>query len=205
MKGPLSLARIAALLLLLATAVFAIGIVSERAAGGEASESHPTDQAATTSEVGAGETAAGRGDGHDEGAEASEANPESAQHEEASAGAARPGADLNAAAQPRGASSETMLGLNPESNGMVAAAIVISSLLAAALWFRETPAMLGVVVIVALLFALLDLREIPHQLAEARGWLVAVALLAAALHFTVAVVAGLPLARRVSPGSAAPG
>jgi hypothetical protein len=92
--------------------------------------------------------------------------------------------------------SETILGINLESTSTVAAAVVISLLLAAALYFWGTPATLIVAGAVALLFAVLDLREVAHQLSEGRSGLVAVALLAAVLHAGAAVVAGLALTRR---------
>src|SRR4030095_4209463 len=91
--------------------------------------------------------------------------------------------------------SETMLGINPEATGTVAAAVVVSVVLAAALWFWGTPAVLIVAAVVAVLFAALDLREVAHQLSEARSGLAAVALLAAVLHGSVAVIAVLALSR----------
>jgi hypothetical protein len=68
-------------------------------------------------------------------------------------------------------------------------------LLAAALWFWGTAPTLFVAGAVALLFAVLDLREVAHQLCEGRSGLGAVALLAAVLHAAAAVVAGLALTR----------
>ena len=47
---------------------------------------------------------------------------------------------------------------------MVAAAVMISLLVAASVWFWGTPAVLVVAVGVALLFAAFDLREVAHQL-----------------------------------------
>jgi hypothetical protein len=98
--------------------------------------------------------------------------------------------------------SETMLGINPESTGAVAAAVIISLLLAAALWFWRTPAVLIVAVVFALLFVVLDLREVMHQLSEARGGFAAIALVAAVLHIGVALIAGRGLMRGDSIGAA---
>jgi len=54
----------------------------------------------------------------------------------------------------------------------------------------------------ALLFLVLDLREVMHQLSEARGGLAAIALVAAVLHIGVALIAGRGLMRGDSIGAA---
>ena len=72
----------------------------------------------------------------------------------------------------------------------------ISLALAAALWFSESPVILIVAAVFALLFAAFDLREVVHQLSESRLSLVVIALVAALLHGSVAVLAGLSLSQR---------
>ncbi len=96
-------------------------------------------------------------------------------------------------------SGETLLGVNPESTGAIAAAVIISLLLAAALWLWQAPALLVFVAVFALLFATFDLREVAHQFGEARGGLALLALLAALLHLAVAIIAGLALTRAGAP------
>jgi hypothetical protein len=57
-------------------------------------------------------------------------------------------------------------------------------------------------VVFALLFVVLDLREVMHQLSEARGGLAAIALVAAVLHTGVALITGSGLTRGNSIGTA---
>ena len=198
-----SLRMAAALVLLLATVIFVIGIRGERSRAGETAEVRSAGSAAVTE---AGESAEEGSEGHEEG-EATEASTNAA----AVAGAnATEGEEMhtNEAAVPHdeaNESSETILGISPESTGAVAAAVVVSLVLAAALWFWGTPAVLVVAAVFALLFAALDLREVAHQLGEARGGLAAFALVAAVLHVGVAVLAGLALTRReTSVGTPSP-
>jgi hypothetical protein len=199
-RGSLRLA--AALVLLLATVVFVIGVRVERSLAGETAELRSAESAAVTEAV---ESAEEGSEGHEEGA-ASEAasNAAAVAGVEETEGEAT---HTNEAALPHDEAnegSETILGINPEATGAVAAAVVISLVLAAALWFWGTPAVLVVAAVFALIFAALDLREVAHQLGEARS-LAAVALLAAALHVGVAVLAGLALTRReTSAGTPSP-
>ena len=195
MTRPGSLRMAAALVLLLATVVFVIGISAERSLAGAAGEVRPAERSAVT---GAEERAAEGSEGHVEGEAAEESTNAAAvggteetegEGEEARADEAAPHNEADEA-------SETILGINPESTGAVAAAVMVSLVLAAALWFWRTPAVLIVAAVFALLFAALDLREVAHQLSEARNGLAAIALLAAVLHVGVAVLAGLALTRR---------
>jgi hypothetical protein len=188
-----SLRMAAALVLLLATVVFVIGVRVERSLAGETAELRSAESAAVPEPV---ESAEEGSESHEEGA-ASEASSNAAAVAgvEETAGEAT---HINEAALPHdeaNEASETILGINPESTGAVAAAVVISLVLVAALWFWGTPAVLVVAAVFALIFAAFDLREVAHQLGEARS-LAAVALLAAALHVGVAVLAGLALTRR---------
>jgi hypothetical protein len=170
MSRPASLRVTAALLLVLATIVFVIGVMAERSAASEGSETRP-EATVTVSSNEQSEGASEEGsESHEEG-EAAEGAGEEAHADEAT----EPHIEAN---EP----SETILGINLESTSTVAAAVVISLLLAAAVYFWGTPATLVVAGAVALLFAALDLREVAHQLSEGRSGLVGVALLAAVLH-----------------------
>jgi hypothetical protein len=188
----------AALLLLLATVVFAIGISAERSLGSETTEPRSAENLAAT---GAEEPAEEGGEGHDEDESAEEVSgavePAAAaetagEGEEEYADEAAPHDEANEA-------SETILGFNPDSTGVIAAAAAVSLALAAALWFWGTPIILTAALAFGLLYAALDLREVAHQVGEARGGLAAIALLAAALHGGVAVLVGLALTRRDAP------
>jgi hypothetical protein len=203
MTRPEALRRLAALVLLLATIVFVIGIRAERSLAGETAEVRSTERAAVTEAVESAEE--GSGD-HKEG-EAAEESTNAA----AVAGVAETEGEethTDEAAVPHDEAnevSETIRGINPESTGAVAVAVAISLVLAAALWFWGTPAVLVVTAVFALLFAALDLREVAHQLGEARSSLAAVALLAAALDVGVAVLAGRALTRHeTSAGTLSP-
>ena len=89
-----------------------------------------------------------------------------------------------------------ILGINPESNGAVAAAVVLSLLLALAVWIWGTSAILVGTIAFGLAFAAFDVREAFHQADESRGGLVALALLIAVLHVGVALLAGVALKNR---------
>ena len=184
MSRPASLRVTAALLLILATVAFVIGAIAERSVAGEVSEPRPSAAVTGSNNEPADEASEEGTEGHQEGEAA-----EGAQQEAHTDEAAEPHTEANE-------TSETIFGINPESTSTVAAAVVISLLLASALYFWGTPATLIVAGVFALLFAALDLREVAHQLSEARSSLVAVALLAAVLHAGAAVVAGLALTRR---------
>ena len=183
MSRPGSLRVTAAMLLVLATVVFVIGAIAERSVAGEASEARPSENVTVSNSQQADEASDEGTEGHEEGGAAEDARDE-AHADEA--------VELHTEANE---TSEMIFGINPESTAAVTAAVVISLLLAAALYFWGTPATLIVAGVFALLFAALDLRELAHQLSEGRSSLVVVALLAAVLHAGAAVVAGLALTR----------
>jgi hypothetical protein len=193
MRRPASLRVIAALLLVLATIVFVIGAMAERSVARNGSEPSPSEAVTASSNEQANEASGEAAEGHVEGEAAEGAGEEAGStHEDAHADeVAKPHSEANE-------TSETILGINVESTSMVAAAVLISLLSAAALWFLGTPPTLVVAAVVALLFAALDLREVAHQLSEGRGGLVVLALLAAVLH-AGAAVACLALTRRTPP------
>jgi hypothetical protein len=210
MTRPASLRAAAALLLILATVVFAIGIAVEHANAGESTDVQPVATAASgaSSQEGAGQSAVDGEKGHGEG---EEVNGEHAEREgETAAEIAKPvgeAAEGHTAspAESHNEGGETILGLDPESTGTVAAAVLISLLLAVALWLWGTPPILVIAAVVALVFAAFDGREVLHQVAESRAGLAAIALLAAALHVAAAAVAGVMLARGASPVGSARG
>jgi hypothetical protein len=181
MRRPVSRHHAAALLLVLATIIFVIGIRAERSLAGDATTARPAESADSVSTESSEEEAESHSD--EEAETESQVEETTAPHDEATE------------------ASETILGINPESTGAIAAAVVLSLALAAALWFWGTPGVLIVTVFFALLFAALDLREVTHQLQESRISLAAIALVATILHSGAAVIAGLSLTQR--PSSAA--
>ncbi len=96
-------------------------------------------------------------------------------------------------------SAETVLGINPESPGLVAAAIVLSVLLAVAVSLRPGSLVLAVAGAFGLIFAFLDTLEILHQLQERRSSIAAIAGVATLFHLAITALA-LILMRRPSPG-----
>ena len=94
------------------------------------------------------------------------------------------------------ASDEQIFGIDPESTGVLGVAVVVSLLLAAGCWFRPEWRWLLVVTALAMAaFAVLDLREVIHQIDESNAGLAIVAGVVAALHVAAAVTAVI-VARR---------
>ena len=96
-------------------------------------------------------------------------------------------------------SSETVLGVNPESPGLVAAAIVLSVFLAVVILLRPLSLVLVVAGAFGLIFAFLDALEILHQLQEHRPSLAAIAGVASLFHLAITTLA-IVLMRRASAG-----
>jgi hypothetical protein len=192
----------AASLLVLATIVLVIGITAERSVAGEPSPAGSTETGGVTGSEPSEDASEEGVAGHDEG-EAVEGGDEAGSGEVIGEPESE-GEEAHAdeATELHNEGNETMFGIDPESTGAIAAAVIISLLLAAALWFWRTPTALIVAVVFALLFAVLDLREVMHQLSEARGGLAAIAVVAAVLHIGVALIAGLGLTRGDSIGTA---
>jgi hypothetical protein len=102
-------------------------------------------------------------------------------------------------------SSETLLGVNPESIPLLIVAIVVSLALAGGVWLRPDLSILLIVVAVAMLsFAALDVREFVHQLDASRGGLAVLVALIALLHAAAAVLA-IRVGRAPEPQTARPG
>jgi hypothetical protein len=90
-----------------------------------------------------------------------------------------------------GASEEWhILGLDPESPGLVAVAVVVSLSLAGGLWFTGKGGLALTAAAFAVLFAVLDVAEVGHQLDEARDGLAALAAAVAFGHGVAALAAG---------------
>ncbi len=86
-------------------------------------------------------------------------------------------------------SEETLLGIETESPLAVGAGVLLSVVLAALAFKSTNRVVLSVVGLFALAFAVLDSRELLHQLDESRAGLAALAGLIALLHLGAAVVA----------------
>jgi hypothetical protein len=101
--------------------------------------------------------------------------------------------------------SERLLGVDPESTGVLAIAVVVSLALAALVWRGAAPWLLALVAVVMAVFAALDIREVVHQIDESRAGLALLALLVAALHLAAAALAarGATSARRAGTRPAA--
>lgn len=94
-------------------------------------------------------------------------------------------------------SSETLLGVNPESVPLVVGAVALSLVLAAAAWWRPSLPVLLLGAVFCLGAAALDVREVAHQLNENRSGLASLATFVAALHLA-AFAAALAAARSLS-------
>jgi hypothetical protein len=85
--------------------------------------------------------------------------------------------------------SELLFGVNPESTGLVVTAVVVSVLFAAAILTIGTPWLAGLIAVLMLAFAALDVREILHQFGESHLGLALLAILVAVLHVLAAAMA----------------
>ncbi len=88
-------------------------------------------------------------------------------------------------------SDETLFGVDPDSPLVVAAGVAASLLMAAAVWRSRSRWLLSLVAAAAVVFAVLDVREVAHQVRESNGGLMVLALVVAALHLGAALSAGL--------------
>ena len=107
------------------------------------------------------------------------------------------GVFIEQAAEP--GSSETVLGVNPESPGLVTAGVVLSVFLAAAIFRRPGTLVLSIAGMFGLIFAFFDALEIFHQFQEGRPSIMAVAAIAALFHLAITALA-IILLRRGSAG-----
>jgi hypothetical protein len=185
--------RVTALLLIAAAVLFVIGVAAERAVG-EDEEAHADEvvapQAAEADEHDESDEA-GNVERESEGAEVGE--PDEAEEERNEAGEAREAGEAAESGETHADEDEAILGIDPEATWTVTIAVTISLLLAAAIWlFGARSALVGVAAF-GVLFALLDVREVLHQLDESRAGLAALVMVVALLHVGAATAAGLAL------------
>lgn len=88
-----------------------------------------------------------------------------------------------------------VLGIDRESTGLVALALLVSLALAGALWKRPTRTVWLIVGVVALAFAIFDIAEIVHQLDESAPGLAAIAVAVALAHAATAGISASALRR----------
>jgi hypothetical protein len=120
--------------------------------------------------------------GEEGGVEASQVEGESAEAGEVEGEASEAEHDAD--------SGEKLLGIDPESVGLVIVAAIVSLGLAAAVWVR--PDLRGLLLLIALAmaaFTALDLREFVHQLGESRTGLALLVAVVTVLHGGAAVLA----------------
>ncbi len=155
--------RVAALLLVVTAALFAVGVANE---GDEHAESARTENEATE-----------LGDAHAEAGEEEAGQEDSAEQEEDG--------------------EREVLGVDPESPRAIVTAVVLSLGLAAVLWLTDRREVAWAAAAFGAVFALLDAREVGHQLDESRTGLAALAAAITIGHLGVAVAA-LAASRRTT-------
>ncbi len=179
------------ILLILSAAAFTTGAIVERATTTESRAAPATaDRQATA-------TAAADG-GHDSGEPGATAPPSAAPPSAAATGDHGESATRGETSGESGGAghAETLLGVNPEAIPLVAAAVLLSLVLAAAVLGVRSRWLLPGVAVIMVAFAALDIREITHQVNESRPGLAALAAAVALLHLLAA--ASALLARRAA-------
>lgn len=192
--------RLTAASLIIASAVlFTIGVAAERNSHSEAHEQRPeAGQSAAPAPQGESTATPEHGDGDsDEGGD--EGAPATSPSSATSAPAASADSDGAEAAgdgsHESGEASENVLGINPESTPLVAAAVTASVLLALALLTIGSPLLVAATSVLMLAFAALDIREVAHQIDESRTGLAIMAAAVTLLHLSAAAVCAV-IARR---------
>lgn len=149
-------------LLIAGAALFVIGVTAERNTADTHTEtSTETAQTDTTAHV-------------------EEAGGEEAPHTEESATAQEGHTE---------SSSETVFGVNLESTALVIVAAIASLTLAALTWRWNLRLLLVAAVAFAVVFAVVDIAELVHQIEESRVGIAALAAAIAVLHIVAALVA----------------
>lgn len=175
-------------LILTATAAFVVGVVLER------HESH-SEAAETPAQHAAENATSGTTSEHSESGESGESGEhsesgESATRKETSETNTTAGKSTTTETPTHFEASEKLLGVNPESTGLLVVAVVASLLLAAGVWWLSaSPLALGVVALAMAVFGALDVREVVHQTDESRTGLMLLAALVAVLHIAAAALA----------------
>ena len=199
-------------LILTATAAFVVGVVLERHDSHNEAAETPSQRAAENATSGttsqhseSGESGAGGGESaeHKQSGENGESGGENAEHSESGesgesatrketsvANTTTTGESTTTETTQHSEASEKLLGVNPESTGLLVVAAAASLLLAAGVWFfGASPLLLGVVALAMAAFGALDVREVVHQANESRTGLMLLAALVAILHFAAAMLA----------------
>ena len=155
-------------LLIAGAALFAVGVAAER----NAANNHPE----TGTETAHAEQPATETTEHDE--QASDAEASTAEQPPAAEAARHPES-----------STETVLGLNLESTGLVIVAAIASLALALLTWRLNLRPLLLAAVAFAAVFTAFDIAELVHQIKESRTGIAALAAVIALLHVAAALVA----------------
>jgi len=214
-------------LLLLAAALFAVGVAIERhdihqeqagrdqaAAKVASARAKASDRPAKSAAGKSGERAEHKSSSESSGAEsAGEGSGEKSRSEqpasdeskgEGATGAEGGGPETNghageSAAEVRAeGSSEKIFGIDTESTPLVAAAVAVSVLLAICVWFGVGSVPLLLGVLgLGLVAAVFDVREAVHQSSEGRGTVEAIGIIVAVLHLAVAGLAAALLSQRL--------
>ena len=163
-------------LLAASTVLFAVGVIAERSDADTHAEPIPAQ--------------AERADGE-------AAEPEGAHEEAGEDGAAEAGEGRSETAADE--EDERVLGVDLESTPLIVLAVLTGLVLAALIAspLGRLPGVLLAVALIALAWALLDVREVLHQLEESRTGIAVVAMIVAALHLAATAVSGL-LTRRAT-------
>jgi len=170
------LARALSLVLVLATVLFAVGVIAERSTN---DDHHPAAAGQ------ADETESAEPGGH------AERGEKEAEHEEPAAETAESSGHGDEEEE------ERLLGIDLESTPLVILAVLAGLALAAipATYLRTSARLLAVIVIAAVAWAALDIREVAHQLDESNDDIAAIAIAVALLHLAAAALA-IRLARQ---------
>jgi hypothetical protein len=158
-------------LLVASTALFAVGVIAERSSR----DTHTEPAAARPAETG------------NESGESEGAHNESGESEATTSGEA---GDADSGAEKD--ESERLFGVDVESTPLVVVA-VLAGLALAALAAGQIGLLRGfllAVVVIALAWAALDIREVVHQLDESRTGVAVIAMAVAVLHLVVAAISG---------------
>lgn len=160
----LSQRSLLAAIIVLATVLFVVGVSIERSEG-----HHDEEPSAAHVEAGEGEASeAGEGAAHEDGEASAAADGTGHEEEE----------------------DEKVLGVDLESTPFIVLAALVSLALALGAWLRpDSAALLGLVALAMLAFAVFDIAEIGHQIEESEAGLVVIAALVAGLHLAASGLA----------------
>ena len=172
-------------LLIAGAALFAIGVAAER----NANDTHT--ETGTETGIETANTAVPGTDVTASTGEAAEAGGDEVAHtdETSSEGTAPIAKPVGEAAGHSESSSETFLGLNLESTPLVIIAAAASLALAVLNGRRNLRAPLFATMAFAVVFAVLDIAEVAHQIKESRAALALLAATIALIHLATAIVA----------------